>query len=167
MNLRTRTDKPDQYEVASSLIGVANAQWGQDNLPEALNNAQQALKLNESAGPDNYLNVAMNLAVIANIHHKSGDDAQALTFIQRSLVILQRCVPSDSLTLASVLNNMGAIQMSLGLYPAADYSFDRALRICEKNLPPGHPKRVTMELNIRRNREIIMKNETKPSKKKH
>jgi tetratricopeptide (TPR) repeat protein len=97
----------------------------------------------------------MNLAVFANIHHTSGNDIQALEYTQRALTILKRCVLSDSLTLASVLNNMGAIQLGLGLFSDARDSFDQALKICGKTLPQGHPKRVTMEINIQRIEEII------------
>jgi tetratricopeptide (TPR) repeat protein len=114
--------------------------------------------LNESVGSGNDLNLAMNLAVLANIHHTAGDNTQALVFSQRALTILERCVSLDSLTLASIINNMGAIQMELGLFSDARHSLDRALKICEKTLLPEHPKRVTMEQNIQHIKEIIEKN---------
>ena len=163
MELRKTNTNTDRSDLASSLIGIANAQWGKDNLTEAFENAQQALILNESIESGNELNLAMNLAVLANIHHKSADDNQALDYAQRALTILERCVPSDSLSLGSLLNNMGAIQMSLGLYIEAAHNFDRASKICEKNLPEGHPKRVTMEKNIQHNREIIEAAATNPA----
>ncbi len=86
---------------------------GQENLSEALQNTQQALVLNESIKSGNDLNLAMNLAVLANIHHRAGDNVQALKFARRTLRRFERCVPSDSPTLVAAHNNMGAIQMEL------------------------------------------------------
>lgn len=159
--LELQQEKPveDQAVMASSLLGVANAKWGQNDLPTALVNAEKALAVNESIESGNDVNLAMNLAVLANIHHKQGEEEKALDYSKRALTILQRCAPSDSLSIASVLNNMGAIQMDLGLFTDAQKSFKRALEICEKNLPDGHPKRVTMQKNIQRNEEIIRQHE--------
>jgi len=101
----------------------------------------------------------MNLAVLANIHHKAGDNTKALSFAQRSLAIIERCVPSDSLILASILNNLGAIQIKLELLSDAQHNFDRAYKICEKSLPEEHPRRAIIEKNIELVKEIIRRNE--------
>lgn len=154
---KSQTNQP-RPDLAGSLIGIANAQWGQDNLSEAFQNAQKALEINQSIETDNELNLAMNLAILANIHHRAGDDTQALDYITRALTILERCIEPDSLTLASILNNMGTIQVSLEMYKEAQQSFNRALGICEKNLAEGHPKRVTMENNIQRITQIMRAN---------
>lgn len=147
----------DQSLIASSLIGIANAQWGQRNLSEALENAQQALVLNESIESGNEANLAMNLAVLGNIHYRAGDNNRALEYAQRAVRILECYATSESPTLVAALNNIAAIQMKLRLLTDAEHNFDKALKICEKNLPEGHPKRVVIEKNILRNKTIIKK----------
>jgi tetratricopeptide (TPR) repeat protein len=128
-----------------------------------LQNAQQALVLNESIESGNELNLAMNLAIFANIHHKAGDNTQALDFIQRAVTIFERCAPSDSLALALVLNNMAAIQTGLGLFTEARHQYDRVLEIFRKVLPEGHPKRLAMETNVEINKQTIKNNEENSS----
>lgn len=124
-------------------------------MPEAFENAQKALKINESVPTGNELNLAMNLAILANIHHRASEDTKALDYITRALRILDSSIEPDSLTLASVLNNMGTIQISLEMYKKAKQSFDRALKVCNKNLPKEHPKRATIEANIRLVKEMM------------
>ncbi len=68
--------------------------------------------------------------------------------------LLERCLPPDSLALASLINNVATIQVAEKLFTAARHSFDRALEIFKKSLPEGHPKRVTAERNIQRIIEI-------------
>ncbi|CAF3923030.1 unnamed protein product [Rotaria sp. Silwood2] len=155
LKLRKNTNQIDQIAIANNLIGIANANWGQENLPEALIHAQEALKLNESVKYGNDLNLALNLAVLANIYHKAGYDVKALEFARRAMSILERYDKPDSLALASVLNNLAAIQVALGSISDAQINLNRALTICRKFLPEGHPKRVIMETNIKRMKEII------------
>jgi tetratricopeptide (TPR) repeat protein len=136
--------------VASNLFGIANAYWGLENLSEALIYAQQALTLNESIESGNDLNIGASLAILANIYYKSGDDIRALELAKRGLILLERCVSPDSPALAPLLNNIGTIQFSMGLFNDATLTFIRVLQISEKTLPKGHPTRVTLENNIRR-----------------
>ncbi|CAF5214915.1 unnamed protein product, partial [Rotaria magnacalcarata] len=106
--------------------------------------------LNESVGSGNELNLATNLIILASIHHSRGDDNLALEVAKQALALLESCVPRDSPVLASFLNNLGTIQFSLGLFGDAQLSFARALIICEKSFPEGHPQRLTIERNIKR-----------------
>ncbi|CAF0951760.1 unnamed protein product [Rotaria sordida] len=161
LKLRQNTN---QTSTATNLIGIANAHWGQENLPEALRNAKEALKLNESVESGNDLNLAMNLAVLANIYHKGGYEVKALEFAQQAMSILERYKKADSLFLASILNNLGAIQVGLGSFSDAQINLNRALKICKKILPEGHPKRVTMERNIKRMKEIMKDTKTTDNK---
>ncbi|CAF2066721.1 unnamed protein product [Rotaria magnacalcarata] len=167
LKLQHDNHEADKILMANNLIGMANAHWGKDNLPEALNHAEEALKINESPEYRNDLNLAVNLTILANIHHKGGNNARAFKFVQRAMAILQRSRSPDSLTLASVLNNLGAIQVALTLYFDAHTSLNRALKICKKILPEGNPKRVTMETNIRRTKEIIKQIEAFENKKRN
>jgi tetratricopeptide (TPR) repeat protein len=138
---------------------MANAYWGQQNLSEALNHAQQALTLNESFETGNDLNIAVNLAILANIYYNSGDPLRALELATRALGLLERCAPSDSLALASIVNNVATIQVANGLFADARRTYDRALEIFRKILPEGHPKRIAMETNIQRITEMERRNE--------
>jgi len=108
------------------------------------------LTLNESIQSGNDSNIGTNLATLANIYHKCGDDIRALELAKRGLFLLEHCVSPDSPGLALLLNNIGAIQLSLGLFNDALLTFIRVLQICEKTLPEGHPKRVALENNIQR-----------------
>jgi tetratricopeptide (TPR) repeat protein len=137
---------------------MANAYWGQQNLSEALNYAQQALTLNESFEKGNDLNISANLAILANIYYNSGNPVRALELGTRALGLMERCAPSDTMALASMINNVATIQVANGLLADARYSFDRALVICKKTLPEGHPKRVAMEINIQRITEMEQRN---------
>jgi len=159
LNERKKAANIDQVAVASSLIGIANAYWGQQNLPEALRYAQEALILNESVQSGNELNIATNLATLANIHHNAGDFEKALQVATRALTILEPCVPPDSIVLATLLNNVGIIQVASGSLADAGDNFDKALAICKKSLPEGHPKRAAMEKNIHRIAEMKKRNE--------
>ncbi len=140
----------NQILVATSLIGIANAYWGQQNLSEALSYAQQALTLNKSYETGNDLGIGTNLAILANIYHNIGDDVQALEIATQALTLLENCVSRSSSELATVLNNIAVIQFGAGLFSDAQLSFARAMEIYEKTLPVGHPKRVGMENNVQR-----------------
>jgi tetratricopeptide (TPR) repeat protein len=134
--------------VANNLFGIANAHWGQQNLSGALDYAQQAFSLNESIESGNDSNIATNLAVLANIYHEHGDDILALKIAKRALILLERCVSPDSLGVALLLNNIGVIQSSLGLFNDALVTFIRVLQIRQKILSEKHPNGVTFSNNI-------------------
>lgn len=140
----------DQTAVGSSLIGIANAYWGQQNLPEALKYAEEALALNESIERGNDMNIATNLAILANIYFNGGESDRALQLATRSLGLFEQSGSQDSLALATLYNNVGTMQAMEGLFTEARSSYSKALEICQKSLPVGHPKRVMMETNIER-----------------
>lgn len=139
-----------QVAKASNLVGIANAYWGQKNFTEALHYAQQALTINESIEGDNDANIAKNLAILANIHHHAGNTQTALKISLRAIALIERSTPLDTNSLAILINNAAGIQVSEGLYNDARLSLERALEICKKSLPEGHPKRVILERNIQR-----------------
>ncbi len=149
----------DPKLIAKDLFGIANAYWGKRNLSEALNYAKQALTLNESIKSGNDFNLATNLAILGNIHHQSGDDIRALELAKRALTIFKRCVSSDSPTITALLNNIGIIQVSMGSFNDALLTFIKVSHICEKILPEGHPKRVEIENNIQRIKEMQQYND--------
>ena len=154
LTLRESKENVDQKLVANSLLGLANACWGQKHLSQALIYAQRALTLNRSILSVDNPHIAANLAILANIYHHSGDDSRALTFAKQALNLLERCSLSDSSCLVTVLNNIGAIQVSAGLFDDALLTFIRLLHIYERILPKGHQKRATIEDNIQRMTEM-------------
>jgi tetratricopeptide (TPR) repeat protein len=117
------------------------------------------LILNESIDSGNDLNLGTNLATLANIYHNCGDHIQALELAKRALILLEGCGSSDSSALAAVLNNIGTIQVYLGLLNDALPSFVRASHMCKKVLPEGDPKRVAIENNIRRITQMQQNND--------
>ena len=140
--------------MVRNLLGLANACWGQEDLSQALIYAQQALTLNRSLVSKDDQQIAANLAILANIYRHSGDDIRALEFAKQALTLLESCSQSDSSSLVTVLNNIGAIQLSAGRVDDALLTFIRVMHIYEKILPNGHHKRVTIEQKIRRMTEI-------------
>ena len=150
LTLRQSQSDIDQELVASNLCGIANAYWGQGSLSEALVYAQQSLKINESIKSGNDANIAANLAILANIYHHSGDDIRALELDKRALTMFERCTSSNCFGLVSVLNNIGAIQVSAGLFKDALLTFIRVSHICREYLPEHHPKRLTINQNVHR-----------------
>lgn len=142
LHLRQSTCPTDRKSLAASLFGLANTCWGQGNLSDALHYAQQSLTLNQSIQSGNEMNIAANSAILANIYHQCGDDIRALDLVQRALILLETCVSSESANSAPLLNNIGAIQISMNLFNDALLTFSRVLHICEKTFGEGHPKRI-------------------------
>ncbi|NJL53077.1 MAG: tetratricopeptide repeat protein [Hydrococcus sp. SU_1_0] len=95
---------------------MANACWGQEDLSQALIYAQRALTLNRSLLSSDDQQVAANLAILANIYHHAGDDIRALELAKQALATLENSSQSDFSSLVTVLNNIGAIQFSAGLF---------------------------------------------------
>ena len=106
--------------------------------------------MNQSIKSGNESNIASNLAILANIHHHCGDDNRALEFAQQSLELFECSLSSTPMGLVSVLNNIGAIQLSAGRFNEALVTFIRVLHICESTVPEGHPKRIAITQNIER-----------------
>lgn len=152
--LLKKNSSVDQALIAKTTLSLANICWRQKDFSEALNYAQQALIINESITSNNDLNLAINLGVIANIHHGLGKASEALTAATRALTLLERSVPSDSYNLGSLLNNIAAIQMTAGAFSDARNNLDRALKIYEKKLPEEHPKRISIQNAIKQITQI-------------
>ena len=150
LNLRQNCDNVNSKLVATSLLGLANVYWGQDDLSQALIYAHEALTLNRSVGDGNDLQIAANLAVLANIYHNSNDNTRALDCAKQALVIFERCSSADSISLVTLLNNIGTIQIGGGMFDDALITFIRLLHIYKRILPKGHPIRSTIENNIQR-----------------
>ncbi len=138
-----------------------NAYWGQENLSEALNYAQQSLTINESIESGNDLHIFANFAILANIYHHSGDDILALDFAKRALILFEGCISPDSSTLVTLLNNLAIIQVCVGLFNDALLNFIRVLHIYERTFPEGHPKRIAIDNNIQQVMEMQQQNDLK------
>ena len=154
LTIRQQKQENNPSTIVSNLFGIANAHWGLQNLPEAFSYAQQALTINESIESGNEINIATNLAILSNIYHRCGDDIRALEFAQRALTLFESCLSVDSTALIALLNNIATIQISLNMFNDALLTFIRALRICEKSFPQGHPKRSISENMIQRVRDM-------------
>lgn len=106
--------------------------------------------MSQSRKPPIYEDIAAGLAVLANIYHDCGDDIRALELVKEAVAIFERCSSPESVLLVSTLNNMATIQVSAGLINDAILTFIRALQICERTVPEGHPRRIAANNNIRR-----------------
>lgn len=110
--------------------------------------------INESVQSNNDLNIASNTAILANIYYQHGDDIRALELSRRALVLFENCISCESVTITTLLNNIGTIEVNIGLYDVALVTFIRALNIVRRILPDGHPKRQVIENNIQRWQEM-------------
>jgi len=160
LTLRQLAQQTNPILIARCFLGIANAYWGLDKLSDALTYAQQALTINESVPSDNDLNIASNTAILANIYYQYGDDIQALELSRRALALFENCTSSESVMITTLLNNIGTIEVNIGLYDVALVTFIRALNIVRRILPDGHPKRMAIENNLHRWREIQELNQT-------
>ncbi len=77
---------------------------------------------------------------------------------KRGLILLELRVSPGLPGLGLLLNNIGTIQFSMGLFNDAIVTFIRVLQICEKTLPKGHPTHVKLENNVQRITEMQQHN---------
>ena len=146
--LREANHPSNSSLIANNLRGIANAHWALHQLPQALESAQRALSIYQSRTPINEKDVATTLSILANIYHDYDDNVKALQLGTQALALFERCVPTNSLRLAISLHNLAAFQLDLGQLEAAKNNYEKSLNICNNILPPGHPKRISLENHI-------------------
>jgi tetratricopeptide (TPR) repeat protein len=143
--LRETNHPSNSLLIAQHLHDIANANWAQRKLLES---AQRALSIYQSLTPINEKNVATSLCTLANIYHDYDNDAIAFELGTQALVLLKRCVPTNSSILAGLYHNLDVFHLGLGALQEARNSFEESLNVCTDILPPEHPKRITLENHI-------------------
>jgi len=97
-----------------------------------------ALEDVENAGPEDP-RWAATLNTLAVLYHTQRKYAQAESFYQRVLRLLEQTIGPEHPTLATTLNNLAIVYEAQGQYGAAEPLYQRALTLLERTLGPEHP----------------------------
>lgn len=115
--------------------GVKAYQQGQETNAEMFYLA--ALEDVENAGPEEP-RLAATLNTLAVLYHSQRKYAQAASFYQRVLRLLEHTIGPEHPTLAATLNNLAIVHEAQGEYGAAEPLYQRALTLLERTLGPEH-----------------------------
>ncbi|MBX7222092.1 MAG: CHAT domain-containing protein [Blastocatellia bacterium] len=107
---------------------------------EALQLANQALKLAEQAASPDDTVTADSLFLVGRLHRITGDYGKAMTFSERALTLREKMLEANHPKLADSLNEMGILWDRKGEYAKGIGYLERALPIYEKTFGPDHPK---------------------------
>lgn len=116
--------------------GVKAYQNGQETNAEMFYLA--ALEDVEHAGPEDP-RLAATLHTLAVLYHTQRKYAQAESFYQRVLKLLEQTIGPEHPTLATTLNNLAVVYEAQEQYGAAEPLYQRALTLLERALGPEHP----------------------------
>ncbi len=120
--------------------------YQQGRYAEAIEVAEEALKVaRESFGPD-HPDVATTLNNLAMLYYAQGRYAEAEPLSQRALAIREKALGPGHPDVAQSLNNLAVMYYEQGKYADAEPLQKRALAIREKALGPDHPD-VAQSLN--------------------
>jgi len=116
--------------------GVKAYQNGQETNAEMFYLA--ALEEVENAGSEDP-RLAATLNALAVLYHTQRKYAQAESFYQRVLRLLEQTIGPEHPTLATTLNNLAVVYEAQDQYGAAEPLYQRALALLERTLGPEHP----------------------------
>lgn len=142
--------------IANNLRSIARTQYAQQQLSEALENGEKALKIYQSLKPMNENNLVPTLSILANIYHEYKDHNKAIQLATQALTLFEQSTLDNSYMLASLCNNLGTYHLSLGTLNEARKYYEKALNSCIHIISPEHPKRIFLENQIQ---EIIQMQE--------
>ncbi len=116
------------------------------NSKEAMERAQQALKIAIQKNGEEHPDVATCLNNLGAAWEALGDAQKAITYYERALAIDEKTYGKDHPHVAISLNNLGAAWKDLGDAKKAITYYERALAIDEKTYGKDHPQ-VAIYLN--------------------
>lgn len=100
---------------------------------------EEALAVQERAlGPD-HTNVAETLDLLANLHHRDHEFAQALALRRREVAIWEKAVGTENATYALALDNLARDLSALDRMDEAIAASEKARVILVRTLAPNHP----------------------------
>ena len=115
--------------------GVKAYQQGQETNAEKFYLA--ALEEVQNAGPEEP-RLAATLNTLAVLYQAQRKYAQAVSFYQRVVRLLEHTPGPEHPTLATTLNNLAVVYEAQGEYGAAEPLYQRALMLLERTLGPEH-----------------------------
>ena len=142
--------------VQGHVASTATAKDAQASVEQAIRDF--AWEVNDSGYPSPLLRVQEHLRVVAERANERGDAMaadlnralgrhlqmigayqEALSYLQRALVICEQELGSTHPDTAVNLNNLANLYQDRGKYEQAEPLYQRALAICEQELGPTHP----------------------------
>ncbi|CAF1253126.1 unnamed protein product [Didymodactylos carnosus] len=81
-------------------------------------------------------------------YDERGNNEQALVYYNKGLDIYQKCLPADSLSLATTYSNIGNVYSNKGDFDQALMNLNKALQIQLKTLSADHPSAASTYNNI-------------------
>ena len=145
-------------EIASSLLGIAQAHRARNEHSEAIANTERALALQKAVVPSNENSIAKTLLLLGNIYQDFGDNDHAVDLYQQASIIFERIQRADSPTLAELFYNLGIVQARCEQLADAQSSLERSVKIYRRLWARGYPDRVLAENEYRRVCELRQKN---------
>lgn len=126
--------RPASQESAKALDLLVAALWyeGKGSEPATLEQAREALRLNEKIHGPVSPEISGSLNALAALLGQRGDYDTARSLYQRALEIRERARGKDDPQVAVCLNNLAWSLSSLGDYAGAKRHFERALEIWRK-----------------------------------
>lgn len=128
----------DPTALAADMTALGTVLEARGKYPEAIDELQRALAMQESAGATNSA-LAANLRELANAHFYAGHYEISETLNQRVLVIHRGLYGERHPEIAEDLNNLGAIQHARGRLQDAEKEYREALAITEGWYGADHP----------------------------
>lgn len=132
----------DHPKIAVRLcnVGLAYNHKGKHRL--AIKFYRKSLAINQKAFPDGSLEAATQLVNIGTAYQSLGKTTEAIEYLEQGLAMEKKFYKSDHSELAKSYLNLGfsycMTRLPFYLDKAVTY-FNKALRIYEKKLAPGHP----------------------------
>ncbi|MBI9068993.1 MAG: tetratricopeptide repeat-containing sensor histidine kinase [Salinivirgaceae bacterium] len=111
-----------------SLQLVGNYCFYKQNVPKALENYLQALKIGKEIKDKSVISYCYNYT--GNIYLSTGDYTKALEFYQKALKVFKEI--DDEIGISGIYNNLGNIYYMQGDYPKTLEYFQKALKIFEE-----------------------------------
>ncbi len=124
-------------EVSTDLVWVIG--WLRARPDEGILLGRVAEMMLERMHGEGGLAAAALFANLGVVHHRAGDDTEALRQLERALVLRERQWGAQSVAVAKTLANLGNIHLARGAVDEAATAFERAVGILEANLGSEHP----------------------------
>lgn len=100
----------------------------------------------EAERDNDSLRLSSSLGNLAQLRYQQRDLDDAEALFRRSIVLREKAVGPDHVSVAQPLNNLAALHVARGEHAEAQALLTRALRVVEKHRPDTHPD-VTVTLN--------------------
>ena len=126
---------PKDVQLALTLGGLSSVLVRQRKTDEALPQAEEGLTISLAAEGEMSPHTAMAYANVAMVHKWAGRNDRALPLDRKALSIYQHLLGPEHPRIASLLTEIGLLEMEDGKYTLAEHDMLHALEIAERS--PG------------------------------